>query len=69
MNTINSRIQCNKHFAGDLRRRLEQRHAVGSRLREAIDRLSDYELVEQFQANQRQGRARGANDYHSRQCL
>ena len=53
---INSRIQDNKHIAGDLRRRLESWHAVGTPLRATLDLLSDEELRETFLKHEQQGR-------------
>ena len=58
---IDSRIQYNKHIAGDLRRRLEQRHAEGTRVREMIDWISDdEELVSLYLRNEQQGREHAA---------
>ena len=53
--TIESRIQCNKHFASHLRRRLESRHAAGTAARKTLELLSDQELIEQYVQNNRAG--------------
>ena len=58
--TIAARIACNKNVGPDLRRRLEKRHPGGSRIREALDRLSDNELVEMYFRHEQQGRAHSA---------
>jgi hypothetical protein len=55
-NTISNRVKSNRHFAGDLRRRLEQRHAKGSQLRDTLDSLSDAELLAVYVLNEQQGR-------------
>ncbi|HYT24008.1 MAG TPA: hypothetical protein VEW05_27675 [Candidatus Polarisedimenticolia bacterium] len=52
---INSRIECNKHVARDLRRRLETRYAKGTHTRETIDRLSDQKLLDMYIRNEKLG--------------
>ena len=54
--SINTRIGSNKHVAGDLRRRLEARHATSTATRKMLDRLSDDELVIAFLQHEHQGR-------------
>jgi hypothetical protein len=53
---INSRIECNKHVARDLRRRLETRYAKGTHTRRILNTLIDAELTEIYLANNQQGR-------------
>ena len=55
-NSISTRIGSNKHVAGDLRRRLEARHAASTAIRETLDQLSDNELIETFLKHEQQGR-------------
>jgi hypothetical protein len=49
-------IRDNKHFAANLRRRLESTHSEGTTLRSMLDRLTDDEIVERYLANEKQGR-------------
>ena len=56
-NVISSKLECNKHVARDLRRRLEQRHAKGTAARDMLGRLSDAELVALYLSHEEQGRA------------
>jgi len=58
--SINSRIECNKHVARDLRRRLQERHAKGTHTRETIDRMSDKDLLDIFIRNEKLGREHAA---------
>lgn len=53
-------ISCNNHTARDLRRRLENRHSVGTATRNTLDRLSDDELIRIFLQNEQRGRAHSA---------
>lgn len=55
-NTVESRIQANKHFGSDLRRRLESRHGEGTAVRKTLDLLSDDDLISHYIQNNRQGR-------------
>lgn len=64
---IESRIQRNKHVAGDLRRRLEQRHETGSPLRDTLDSMSDTELLAVYILNEQQGREYAAKQRAERE--
>jgi hypothetical protein len=48
---IKSRHHDNKFLASDIRRRLASRHASGTAVRAALDRLSDEELVAGYLAH------------------
>lgn len=61
-NTVSNRIESNRHFAGDLRRRLEQRDATGSPLRDTLDSMSDAELLVVYMLNELLGK-----DYFAKQ--
>jgi hypothetical protein len=53
--SIQSRISGNKHFASLLRRRLESHQGEGA-VRDALDQLTDAQLVTAYLANEQQGR-------------
>src|ERR1700690_1615069 len=54
--TIESRIQSNKHFGSILRRRLENRHGESTAVRKTLELLSDDELISRYIQHNRQGR-------------
>jgi hypothetical protein len=57
-NTIESRIQGNKHFAGHLRTRLLATASPAAR--DILNGLTDSQLIEVYLANERQGREHSA---------
>ncbi len=66
---VNSRIECNKHIAGDLRRRLEERYAVGMHVRKILDQLSDDELVDTFLQHDEQVRETSAKQRAEKESI
>ena len=64
--SIGHRIKNNTRIGGDLRRRLQQRHSIGTHARKTLDRMSDQELVEIFLRHEQHGREHVAK--REKQC-
>jgi hypothetical protein len=56
----NHRPHGNRHLASDLRRRLRDRHRIGTAAREILDGLSDEDLLETHRRHEQQGRDHAA---------